>query len=156
MSQTRTKRSWNDAITDIHALMDNIDFDASCVQWNVAGSVRRRCPEVSDIEIVFMPRFGDVASSDLFSTPRKVNLLWHRLEELISIGVIEKAKYGDIQNNRWGDKYRGVLFRDFKFEFFIADHDNWGPQLAIRTGPAEFSKKLVTGLLRHGYKKDGG
>lgn len=52
--------------------------------------------------------------------------------------------------HRWGDKYRGVLFRGFKHEIFTADARNYGAILAIRTGSADFSQRLVTAMKQGG------
>lgn len=49
-----------------------------------------------------------------------------------------------------------MSFRGFTHELFTADADSWGAILAIRTGPAELSKSLVTNLLRRGMRcKEG-
>lgn len=58
--------------------------------------------------------------------------------------------------HRWGPKYRGVIFNKFRHEVFIADERNFGSVLAIRTGPAEFSKQCVTDMQRLGfYHREG-
>lgn len=109
-------------------------------EWEVAGSVRRRRLEVGDVEHVVIPRDG----------------FWPRLEELThdedsmfgNAGtVFTKAVYPN-GTHRWGPTYRGVMFRGFRHEIFAATIGNFGPTLAIRTGPAAFSQMLVTALHR--------
>lgn len=81
--------------------------------------------------------------------------MWHHLDALVKGHEVSKHLYGTT-GFRWGEKYRGVDFLGFNNEIFCADDVNFGATLAIRTGPADFSKRLVTGLLRNGRRnKDG-
>lgn len=104
-------------------------------RWIVAGSVRRRKPEVADIEHV-------IISGRVFN----------EMDQMLPVeglfpepGVLTKAIYPN-GTTRWGDKYRGVVYGGFRHEVFRATHDNFGCILTIRTGPAEFSERMVTQL----------
>lgn len=134
-------------------------FSFNCYhRWEYAGSLRRRCRDVGDIEHVVIPRFADLPGDDLYSTPKRVNLLLQRLDELVAQGTIARHPYANGQ--RWGEKYRGCDFDCLGVvslhEIFCADETNWGPTLAIRTGPGEFSKQLVTRLLTRGRRNHQG
>jgi DNA polymerase/3'-5' exonuclease PolX len=50
----------------------------------------------------------------------------------------------DQKVRRNGQKYKRLVFRGEVVELFIADADNYGNILTIRTGDAEFSHALVT------------
>lgn len=155
MSTATLKRSWAQANEDGRALRDL--FPEACYSvWSSAGSVRRRRQEVGDIEHVIVPAFDNLPSNTLFAEPERTNLLWFHLDALLKLrGELEKAIYG-ATGPRWGEKYRGVSFRGFTHELFTADADNLGSVLAIRTGPADFSQKLVRNLWDRGYRnKDG-
>ena len=134
-------------------------FEGTWEQWHTAGSVRRMRPEVKDIEHVVEPTWGTVLGNDMFRTPKTVNLLFHRLDELLLDGKVEKAIYIDKNNRetfRWGEKYRGVWYGGIKHEIFTAHENTFGAILAIRTGPADLSKRLVTMIKPRGYlMKDG-
>lgn len=141
------------------AAKDAADFIELCAgtfeRWEVAGSVRRQRESVSDIEHVAIPKFGDVpAGGDGGLFAERGNLLNARLDQLVKDSVIMKHLYN--ASLRWGEKYRGADFRGFNHEVFQADADNWGPQLAIRTGPADYSKMLVTKLMSRGYRQRDG
>jgi hypothetical protein len=135
-------------------------------RWEFAGSVRRRCALVGDVEHVVIPAFGEVVDAgDLFATPRRANLLFERLDELVRGGAAAKHIYGgaDVARGtytptsfRWGGRYRGVDYRGACHEIFCADADNWGATLAIRTGPGSYSKMLVVALQRNGCCNSGG
>lgn len=126
----------------------------------IAGSVRRGKSEVGDVEIVLTPRIVDEPGDGLFAEPQLVNLLWRRVEELIAARQAFRHVYGTNATggpmHRWGEKYKGIDLGGHMYELFVADVNNWGGTLAIRTGSADFSKGLVTGLLRGGRRnKDG-
>jgi DNA polymerase/3'-5' exonuclease PolX len=160
MSTTTAKRFLNEARRDAEAFRGL--FASECYErWEFAGSVRRCARQIGDVEHVIIARTVEMKDSDdLFATPKPVNLLLARLDELMSTYVVTKHAYGTDEHgqpkHRWGQKYRGVDFRGFCHEVFCADVDNWGPTLAIRTGPGTFSKMLVTRLQRQGYINDAG
>lgn len=126
----------------------------SWLEWHIAGSVRRRRPDVGDVEHVIVPRI-DVVEGCASLFPEPTSLLWLELEELVSQGKCSRAVYSD-GRGRWGDRYRGVEFRGFKHELFTASMATRGLILAIRTGPADFSRELVTRLKRRGLQAEGG
>ncbi len=154
MASTTTKRTWAQAMADAEAFKAMFP-PASYQRWEFGGSLRRRRPEVSDIEHVILPAFGDVPGNNLFGQPERRNLLFYFLDELEAAGNVSKHWYGDT-GHRWGERYRGVDFRGFNHEIFMADPDNFGCILMIRTGPAEFSERMVTRLKAGGMYRQGG
>ncbi len=125
-----------------------------CDRIEFAGSIRRQKAEVGDCEIVAIPKISR-ATLDLFGGNIPENLLLKRLDSLLADGRIRKAVYSN-GTNRWGERYRGCEFKGVLHEVFMTPLSSFGPTLAIRTGSAEFSKVLVTGLLRNGKRnKDG-
>lgn len=155
MSTTSCKRPHAQALEDAEAFKALFP-PAFYERWTFAGSLRRRKPEVSDVEHVVIPAWGDVERGDgLFTVSERVNLLFFHLDALVRGGQVSKHIYG-ATGYRWGDKHRGCSFRGFAHEIFTADESNFGSAIAIRTGPAEFSKRLVIGLRNHGRRnKDG-
>lgn len=155
MSTADAKRPLAAAVDDAEAFRALFPPTAYA-RWVIAGSIRRNKPHVGDVEHVVMPRMGDVAGDGLFGEPLAVNLLLHRLDELLAAGTITKHIYPD-DKPRWGPVYRGCEFRGFTHEVFCAFPDNWGAILMIRTGPADFSQRMVDRLLRGGLyrQRDG-
>lgn len=148
MSTTLSKRPWAQAMEDAEAF--RALFPPACYErWEFAGSVRRRKPEVADVEHVVIPTYGSVdTGASLFGVTERVNLLGFHRDALFKAGTVERHWYGN--GHRWGDRYFGADFRGFNHEVFCADAENWGAMLLIRTGPADFSQRVVTKL------KDGG
>lgn len=133
-------------------------FAGSDTRWEFAGSVRRRKPDVGDIEHVVMAEwertqvglFADDASSH-----QATSVLRRRVDELLASGQLQLHRYSD-GRTRNGDRYMGLEFRGRLHEIFVADEQNWGCILAIRTGPADYSKQLVTRLRDRGYRQHEG
>lgn len=137
-----------------------IVHDAMCElteRWEFAGSLRRECNECSDIEHVIIPKMGQIQKPDqMFAVPC-FNLLFDRLDELVEAGAISKATYGESQVTRWGEKSRSFLCgAGYRHEVYSATPDNWGVVMAIRTGPWQLSKHLVTEIKKRNHTvKDG-
>jgi hypothetical protein len=116
----------------------------ACSLCGFAGSLRRGVPLVSDIEIVAVPFFDTV--SDLFeeqATTRTYSRLSEVLQLLLDAGVLR----WDEQTKRNGNLYKRFVLPalgGIGVDLFLADQDNYGYILALRTGPADWSHALVT------------
>jgi DNA polymerase/3'-5' exonuclease PolX len=157
MSITATKRAHHQAMQDAVAFR-NLFPHTLWDRWEFAGSLRRNRSDVGDVEHVVIPCMAPRGQAGLFSDAAPVNILWDRVEELLQLGSIGKHVYETVKGPqfRWGEKYRGIEFRDFNHEIFIADSRNWGSVFAIRTVPGEYSQRLVMALQRHGRVNRGG
>lgn len=113
-----------------------------CIRIEAAGSIRRHKPEVKDIEIVYISKTSSV-QMDLFGN--NFQTLPHVdkvLATLIDDGILAKAT----KIKRWGPKYKRAIHCASRIviELFRVEPDNLGYILALRTGPADFNKLLVT------------
>lgn len=136
-------------------------FPVDCYsRWKFAGSIRRGKPVVGDIEHVIIPRVGKVETSiGLFSVRMTENIFFRHLDTLMVAKTLTKHLYTIYHADgtesitpKWGDRLRGVEFRGFNHEINIADEMNWGSILTIKTGPAEFSHRLVVLLRDNGWR----
>lgn len=157
MSVSR-RRAWQSALADADDFRSLINPAITCERYEVAGSIRRRKPDVGDVDIVAIPKVAEIAAGDMFGTPTDTNLLWARLDALLAGGEIKKhikdTKAGP--RTKWGDICRAVEWRGCCYEINLAHLDNWGVVLAVRTGPEEVSKDLVTRIQRYGYRSRDG
>ena len=117
-----------------------------CEKIMVAGSVRRKRPEVKDIELVIIPKMREV-SEGLFDKKmiRHPNLVALIKEFDIVKGNPETGKY--IQFNTPA----GI-----KIDLFTATRINWGYIYVIRTGSSEFSQFIAKRWVKWGYNGVGG
>lgn len=110
-----------------------------CERIEIAGSIRRQKPEVGDIEIVCIPK--PYENVGLFETGiATVINKWQKLK-------------GELPC-----KYTARRLPDgIDVDIFMVGEDNWGWQLAIRTGSAEFSHRvLAVGLNKRGLTSKEG
>ena len=115
-----------------------------CERIEIAGSLRRQKTEVHDIEFCCIPRtvesglFGD----EKMSHPQFVE----------AVDSLEKIKGSPL-----GRYVQRKLPEGLNLDIFICTKENWGYQLAIRTGPASFSRDMVIkNIKRMGLKPDEG
>jgi len=118
-----------------------------CERIEIAGSVRRRKPQVKDLEIVYISRVDAIAFNTLFAV--ETPLIDLALRHLIDAGDLD----WDQQVKRNGPKYKRLVYRQqLVVELFAATPQNWGYILALRTGPAEFNQALVSPPWKGGIK----
>lgn len=126
----KTKRPYETALA---AALEVVDLlRPTCERIELAGSLRRECREVGDIEVVAIPR-------------RTLNLLGELdgLELDSLLGREPRTLLG-----KDGPKYKQFEWLGVDYpcqvDLFLADAANWGYILALRTGPADYSRRLVT------------
>jgi len=111
----------------------------------IAGSIRRKKKLVGDVEIVCIPK--KVMDMDLFG----------HVEEQRDQGFIDQVNIFSKVKGKPTGKYTQRIVYGVKVDIFMVNHDSWGTQLAIRTGPAEYSHKvLARRWCSMGYKMEGG
>jgi DNA polymerase/3'-5' exonuclease PolX len=124
-----------------------------CRRIVVAGSIRRRVADPGDIELVCAPRLHTTA--DLFGMPgQELNLLDDFVTALLDQGVLEHRldKHG---RPSCGSRYKRLCYQGVALDLFaVIEPAQWGVLLAIRTGPATFSKTLVTPRRQGGWCPD--
>ena len=135
------------------------ELRAACGRIEIAGSVRRRKADVGDIEILAIPALELYQRRDLFgealeATP--VNMVEARLGRLIEAGPSAFEWIYDQVTPRDGPRYKRLHHTSgICCDLFLTTPERWGYLLAVRTGPADFSKELVTLALRLGWHFSG-
>lgn len=125
----------------------------NCKRIEVAGSIRRCKPEIGDIEIMAVPTVA----------------LYDQLDEWLATGQIRHA-----DPKRWGNRQRSFMLstgrvtitpldgkqylnfnESFQVDLFLQpDPSTWGVNMLLRTGSAEFSRKMVTKRSAGGFMPD--
>lgn len=130
-------------------------FEPVCHRVEVAGSVRRKIPTVGDIEIVLEPVVFESKQRTLLGDPFiKVDKFDELLEEVMKSGILQPHP----KDKRMGPRYKKLWCpAGIQIDLFIVRLPaTWGVIYALRTGPADFNKRIVTECKSRGLRvKDG-
>lgn len=122
---------YNKALTIANQLLEQLR--PHCERCVIAGSIRRGKPEVKDIEIVAIPKPYETGLFESGIAP--VVNQWQKVKGELPCKYTQR-----------------ILPEGIKLDLFFAEPGNWGLILAIRTGSAEYSHKmLASGWVKHGY-----
>lgn len=101
----------------------------------IAGSLRRKKDLISDIEIVLIPK------------PYETGLFATGIAEVIDDW---KTMRGSLDKHC---KYTQRVYKGTPVDLFFCEFENWGNTLAVRTGSADYSfKVLASGWKKAGYE----
>lgn len=102
-----------------------------CERIEIAGSIRRECPEVHDIDIVLIPK------DDAMSQIRALCLdKWAMVDDILS---------GDEKKPKWGERMATFWHKgDVQVDLYFADPHTWPTLFLIRTGSKEHNIKLCS------------
>jgi DNA polymerase/3'-5' exonuclease PolX len=121
------------------------DLEPYCERIEIGGSIRRRKLEVKDIELVVIPKFGDFPTGQMSLDGDPLTSYENLLFEHIAAN---REEYRII---KMGVKYAQIHKSSMMIDVFTATPETWGYIFLLRTGPAEFSKWVVTELKKRGY-----
>lgn len=121
-------------------------LDHACQKIEIAGSIRRKKAEVKDIEIVAIPEPGITMFEDLDWDNTHIDSC---LSLFVNLDKIKIVKNGSKMKQFFDKKH------DINVDLFLVTPPaQWGAIYTIRTGPADFSKWLMTSK-RHGGAMPG-
>lgn len=109
-----------------------------CERIEIAGSIRRKKPQVKDIELVAIPKPYDTGL--FISGVAAVVNKWEKVKGELPCKYTQR-----------------ILPEGIKLDLFFAEPGNWGLIYAIRTGSADFSHKvLASRWVERGYHSHEG
>lgn len=120
----------------------------------VAGSLRRRKADVGDVEILYVPRFEELPSADLFGAEKRFkNLVDEVLDELRKAGRLN-ARLNVTGGTAWGEKNKMAIHGAslIPVDLFTATEENWFNYLVCRTGPGESNILIASRAQELGWK----
>ena len=150
------------ALSLVDELMEpkRLNLGASCVQWEVAGSIRRKKAFVGDIEIVLIPVQAPPPQLELGMSelpPDLESVMDEKIDALIRKGVLEKRKNINGHTMCGGRlKYVRHVASGIPIDFFICERATWATTFVTRTGSKELVEELAGRALRLGYSWNPG
>lgn len=130
----------------------------TCTRLAVAGSLRRGEREVKDVELVALPK----RAPDLLGAANGPCQLTLKLRELAYAGAIRwRGETHPTSSTPFLEERRAwflvSLPREVRVDLFaVRPPAQWGAIFAIRTGPADYSRRLVTVCQRRNLRSMGG
>lgn len=148
MSEVETRRHW----TELTPLVDWLVSVLSpvCEEVVIAGSYRRESEAVGDLEVVACPKWETPAPEiDLFGEPVDApEPAYPGLDAVLrECREADHLYKGRVDGQLMKSFEVGIVIPGFegqKIDMFIAKPGNFGNILAIRTGPWEYSRNIVT------------
>ncbi len=136
-----------------------------CERIEIAGSIRRRRPDVGDMELVCIPKTetrADIDSGDqaiLFdfapAEPVEVDLLHEFLTDLVDRDVGILSHRLDSRGRKTFGKLNKNLVHDpsgIPVDVFATTPQNWGMAMFVRTGPKEWVKRAMMRFIALGHR----
>ncbi len=125
-----------------------------CRRIEIAGSLRRRQPFVSDIEILFVPRLTSITDfGDMFGAKTQISQAGVAIDALIAAELIAKRpnKLGHLT---WGAENRLAVHVEsgIPVDFFATTEANWWNALVVRTGPAASNKAIASAAIARDWR----
>jgi DNA polymerase/3'-5' exonuclease PolX len=122
-----------------------------CDRLIVAGSLRRRKPQVGDIEILYIPKTC-IEPDGLFDE-KQVNLVDSELDRMLAVRTISK-RLSSRGSESWGgmNKLAVHTTSQIPVDFFRATRANWFNYLVCRTGSAENNTRIASAAQTKGWK----
>jgi DNA polymerase/3'-5' exonuclease PolX len=130
-------------------------------QLFIGGSIRREVSEVKDIEIVCIPKrkdSGGLAQTLFDDLPTLVSSKKTAIEQFCKVVEQWPKVLGDPKKGRYTQRRVPVPLNSYhiNLDLFMCDADNLGLMLAIRTGNAEYSRRLMARAKGQGFNVHDG
>jgi DNA polymerase/3'-5' exonuclease PolX len=121
-----------------------------CERIVIAGSIRRRKPDVGDIELLYIPKTAEVPDG-LFDQ-RTISLAEASIDQLVKTGVLElrPSKTGIYS---WGQKNKLAVHVEsgIPVDLFATTVPNWWNSLVCRTGGKDSNLLITRTALSRGW-----
>ncbi len=149
-----------------------------CERIEIAGSLRRKKDKIGDVELVAVPKtkrdvdmFGEAIGPEklliddalaLYRThegPLDVLVSGERYWKMIDTAftIAGTNDFDEPVFLERKDKEGKTLPRGLQIDLFLVRFPaQWGPLYAIRTGPADYSKRMMIALKARGYRCEDG
>lgn len=117
----------------------------SCERIIIAGSIRREKPFVSDIELLFIPKFElRPVPGDMFAF-QDTNLAYLAIIKLMEEHVLDK-RLNTVGGATWGrwNKLAVHVPTGIPIDLFESTPPKWWNMLVCRTGPRELNERIAT------------
>jgi DNA polymerase/3'-5' exonuclease PolX len=126
-----------------------------CERIQIAGSIRRKKTQVKDIELVLIPKLELVATGLFEEDADPCSAVKLELDRMLAAGECEQRFNSEGRLIGWGERRQALVYEGIPVDIFgVLPPAQWGVILMIRTGPADYSKAMVTQKSKGGKLPD--
>ena len=118
-------------------------LESSCDRVEIVGSIRRKKPEVGDIELLCIPKVNDFG----------LDLLDRKLHEVIATDILD-YRLNERGSRVYGKSNKLLVHKEsgIPIDIFSTNADCWWVSMVIRTGSAQNNIMLAETARRKGWK----
>jgi len=141
-----------DALAIVRELLPFVHLH--CQRLVIAGSLRRRRPQVGDIEILYIPKIGKAPDpGDLFGKLVEVSETDRAIERLIANRILVKRQKIN-GSETWGAQNKLAVHQasGIPVDLFATTEEFWFNYLVCRTGGAINNTNIAASAKAHGWQ----
>jgi DNA polymerase (family 10) len=118
----------------------------------IAGSVRRRRPDPSDIELLYIPKVAPIGQLGLFGEVEHEDLVERELLDMLADGELGKRMNEAGHPIGFGKMNKALVHisTGMGIDVFRTTRENWGMAMVVRTGPADWNVEMMSAFQRLG------
>jgi DNA polymerase/3'-5' exonuclease PolX len=146
-----TRYSWEIALSVASAIYERLR--PYCTRAEIAGSLRRRKPDVGDIEILYVPVIVQAPDPDDLFRINGIDRAALAIGEMIGAGILEKRRNA-LSREMFGPKNKLMrhVSTGIPIDLFASTEENWFNYLVCRTGPSESNMRICNAAIAKGWK----
>lgn len=144
-------------LTEMRTAADRLVVELApfCDRLEIAGSIRRQRREVSDIELVAIPKFGTARRLGELLPRTDVDLLDAHVRDLLLATDRWRPRLDKDGRPALGDRYKRLLVDGIPLDLFVVlPPASFAVLFLIRTGSADFTRAMVTQRRKGGHLPD--
>jgi DNA polymerase/3'-5' exonuclease PolX len=128
-------------------------LETHCRRIEIAGSIRRRKPEVGDVEILAIPTFRKIVPpGELSLVHVEENVTETRVAELLKKGILEpRLKINGTKTMGPRVKLFTHIATGIPVDLFLCDEEGWVNNLVSRTGGKETNIAIASRAKARGW-----
>lgn len=117
-------------------------LERSCERIEIAGSIRRRKPDVGDIELLCIPKFENGA-----------DMLDGEIQGMCSMKILDRRR-NKRGSTTYGPKNKLMVYvpSGIGVDIFSTTEECWAVSLVVRTGGKKTNQRIAMAALEKGYQ----
>lgn len=128
-------------------------LERHCERIQIAGSLRRKKPEVGDVEIVYVPLWKSAPDPNALFGNVEINRVDDAIETLERRSILVRRLNVNGRES-YGEKNKLMrhVASGIPIDLFATTMDSWFNYLVCRTGPSDMNVRICNAAIARGWK----